>query len=123
MLHTSNRKLKIMALQYASRARLFFKKKECNLFFFHSKAKAYLTLVLQTGMAQNIVFKMPFVQNLFALDKAMETHKTVEFAQHLAADDFAATVELGKILAVDLFIGNDDRFDDTGALVNPGNVL
>jgi len=86
-------------------------------------AKALLTDILKTNIDKFIVFKMPFVPNLLALDKAKQTNKTAEFAQHLVDDDYAATVELGKILAVDLFIGNDDRFAENGDLINPGNVL
>ena len=86
-------------------------------------AKAHITHELKDDLTHNVVFKMPFVPDLMKLDKAIETHKNVEFAQHLAAEDYAATIELGKILAVDLFIGNDDRFAENGDLVNSGNVL
>jgi hypothetical protein len=74
-------------------------------------------------MDKYIVFKMPVVPNLFSVENAKDTNKTAEFAQHLVADDYAATVELGKILAVDLFIGNVDRFDAEGNLANAGNLL
>ena len=41
----------------------------------------------------------------------------------LSANDYAVTVELGRIVAVDLFIGNSDRFNYAGKVHNYGNIM
>ncbi|HEY3739757.1 MAG TPA: hypothetical protein VGL53_07930 [Bryobacteraceae bacterium] len=74
-----------------------------------------------------VFVKMPFVRGL--TDADMWDSKTQSADPQLIKanipkfmDDTVWT-ELGKVVAVDLFIGNNDRFDSAGKWINHGNVM
>ncbi len=74
--------------------------------------------------------KMPKVDNLsdtdylvrdnegFSHEKLSLVKKTIKM---LSEDN--VWYELGKVVAVDLFNGNNDRFDDRGLWINKGNIM
>lgn len=73
--------------------------------------------------------KMPNVGNLSDTDYIViengfgrEDMTLVKKAVAKLSED-AAWYELGKVVAVDIFNGNNDRFDNTGYWVNKGNIM
>jgi hypothetical protein len=65
-------------------------------------------------------YKMPMlkvttVQDMYDADEAALLRKVFK--------DTRALKKLGKIAAVDLFIGNTDRFTSAGDVANPGNIF
>ena len=65
----------------------------------------------------NAYYKMPFVSQLKDLTKTSPALMLLRLKKPPALFSF------GKIVAVDLFIGNNDRFNAMGDLVNEGNLL
>ncbi len=73
--------------------------------------------------------KMPKVDNLSDTDYIVyeggfgrDDMSLVKKAVAKLSED-AAWYELGKVVAVDIFNGNNDRFDSTGYWVNKGNIM
>lgn len=73
--------------------------------------------------------KMPSVGNLYDTDYIVQENgfgrediTLVKKAVAKLSED-AAWYELGKVVAVDIFNGNNDRFDSTGYWVNKGNIM
>lgn len=66
-------------------------------------------------------YKMAYVENLRSLDTTDDN----ELAQVLYQMRQNRTVlfTLGQIVAIDLFIGNEDRFDGEGKITNKGNIV
>jgi hypothetical protein len=87
------------------------------------KVHDYLVLVAKEGLPFHLYFKMPFVENLMFLSKMVEKNTTADNVKVLTSNDFAVTRQLGVIAAVDMFIGNLDRFHPRGAITNSGNVV
>lgn len=85
------------------------------------ESRAYLELMTEADAQRFFaVYKMPYVSNL--TDVKAKANKN-ELASMLLQLDDEALNTLGKIVAVDLFNGNVDRFDHDGQLTNEGNLL
>lgn len=71
--------------------------------------------------------KLAFIPQLRSLESKLTKvdAKSVQRAEKLVArmSTTPALVQLGKIIAADLFNGNNDRFDTQGNLINLGNVM
>lgn len=67
-----------------------------------------------------IWYRMQYVEKLRSLE-GMLKGKALKLAAKLR--DRATLHALGKVVAVDLFIGNSDRFDANGQILNPGNIV
>ena len=65
----------------------------------------------------NAYYKMPFVDQLKDITKGSPALMLLRLKRPPALFSF------GKIVAVDQFIGNNDRFNAMGELVNEGNLL
>lgn len=74
-----------------------------------------------TGQAigLHVYFKMPFFDHLVFVN-SMQPQKLL---QVLTANNFEATIGLGRVVACDFFIGNTDRIGEDGHIVNAGNVV
>ncbi|MBL8214937.1 MAG: hypothetical protein JNK87_29725 [Bryobacterales bacterium] len=88
-------------------------------------ARAYLTDLLDaTQMGIFVWVKMPYLSGLQDADDALKKggDKAAELYATLSTAQTMRT--FGKILAIDLFIGNADRVDPiTGRIQNTGNVI
>ena len=81
-------------------------------------ARAYLELYTSPeAQPMNAYYKMPFVDRLTDITKGSPALTLLRLKKPPALFSF------GKIVAVDLFIGNNDRFNAMGELVNPDNLL
>jgi Actin-fragmin kinase, catalytic len=67
--------------------------------------------------------KMPFVDNLRDADHYTANAAKAQKLLTKLKGDRQAVIGLGKIIAVDLFIGNGDRFNSQGNIINKGNIL
>ena len=84
----------------------------------------YLLDLILAMMGPTPVFiwhKMEFIDRLKDLEKAVENNKGGKIIGKLMQDGAMET--LGKILAADMFLGNEDRFNRAGKIVNPGNII
>lgn len=74
-----------------------------------------------------VFVKMPFVRGLndadFYNEKAKKYDNTLAKKTVRKFSDEAVWRDLGQVVAVDLFIGNNDRFSSSGEWVNKGNVM
>jgi hypothetical protein len=84
------------------------------------RTREYLIDLMKSGLFS--FFKMPFLANLRALDTMLAKNRGAKVLAKLR-NDRSVLVGLGQIVAVDLFIGNGDRFGSTGRVVNEGNVI
>jgi hypothetical protein len=81
-------------------------------------SRAYLELYMSAeGKAMNTFYKMPFVERLMDITKVSPALMLIRLKKPPALFSF------GKIVAVDQFIGNNDRFNAMGDLVNEDNLL
>lgn len=82
---------------------------------------------LNTTQIGPVWVKMPYVRGLTDADmwndKVKKNEITVIRALLAKFADEAVWTALGKVVAVDIFIGNNDRFDTTGHWVNKGNIM
>lgn len=92
--------------------------------------KQFLADVMGAGIF--FMTKMAFIDNLRTakgkLKKKTDDEDDVKLEKRAKSlvskmSKPAALNQLGKIIAVDLFIGNYDRFDENGNVVNLGNVM
>ncbi len=84
-----------------------------------SLTRRYLTDLIDSQMF--VFYKMPFVENLKKLSESLKLGKGAKVLGKLKMDR-GALFELGKVVAIDLFIGNDDRFMFDGRIANEGNI-
>jgi hypothetical protein len=84
------------------------------------ESRKYLELYVTEGRQMFAFYKMPFVENLTDFDKVTTKVSAAFMFMQL---DTVALHQLGKIVAVDLFIGNHDRFTPDGRVQNAGNLL
>jgi len=82
--------------------------------------RRYLTELIDSQMF--VFYKMPFVENLKSLSKSLKKGKGAKVLAKLKMDR-NVLFELGKVVAMDLFIGNDDRFMFDGRIANEGNIV
>lgn len=94
-----------------------------NLFAIASEKKTldhyYLLAVFRDPSA--LWHKMSFVENLKFGDKMLEASKGHKVLGKLMEGN--ALQVLGRIVAVDRFLGNNDRFTGAGKIQNKGNVI
>jgi hypothetical protein len=84
-------------------------------------SQKYLALMIEPQARQLFShYKMPFVANLTDFEKVAKNRGAAHMLLQL---DHEALFNLGKIVAVDLFIGNHDRFAPSGKVQNVGNLL
>ncbi len=89
--------------------------------FSNEASQKYLALMTEPQARQLFsYYKMPFVTNLTDFEKVAQEHGVGYMLLQL---DHEALFILGKIVAVDLFIGNTDRFGANGKVRNVGNLL
>lgn len=92
-------------------------------------ARAYLTDLLDaTQLGIFVWMKMPYINRLQDADDALKKDKETGFEKAFELYETlnkAQTMRMfGKILAIDLFIGNADRVDPiTGRIQNTGNII
>jgi hypothetical protein len=81
-------------------------------------SREYLELYTSAeAKPMNSFYKMPFVDQLTDITKTSPSLMLLRLKKPPTLFSF------GKIVAVDLFIGNNDRFNAMGELVNEGNLL
>jgi hypothetical protein len=87
-----------------------------------TESQEYLKLYLSAeGRGLNAYYKMPFFQDLGNIKKSLENGGVRLMLLQLKQPP--ALFTLGKIAAVDQFIGNYDRFNQMGDVVNAENFL
>lgn len=79
-------------------------------------------MYLNTCLQGLVFYKMPFMTGVHEANDMMDKGKTVKLLGKLKGN-FITVAGLGKVVAVDLFIGNHDRFDTSGSVSNTSNVL
>lgn len=87
--------------------------------FFPPHSREYLTTVVNSNV---VFYKMAYVENLRIAGTMIEENKTAKLLKRMR-EDRSILLNLGRIVAVDLFIGNDDRFDANGEVINQGNIF
>ena len=70
-----------------------------------------------------MLYKMPFVRHLHGMaSMAKDSSSCLAMLEKLSKDR-KVLYNLARVIAVDMFIGNHDRFNADGAVANPENVL
>lgn len=88
--------------------------------FATTKTQQYVQELVQSNMF--VFYKMPFVDNLRATDTMLQQGKAAKLLAKLKGNR-NALLQLGRIVAVDMFIGNEDRFNMYGRIANEGNIV
>lgn len=92
-------------------------------------AAFYLSEIAKSGMF--VFYTMTFIEGLRTLESKAAKNKDKDGMRVFGAYKLGRKMHgdpkllpaLGKVVAVDLFCGNKDRFDATGQIVNPGNIF
>jgi hypothetical protein len=80
----------------------------------------YLELYLTNPQATWV--KMEFVAALRDMEGMFENQKAMKLLDKLK-NSSEPLFQLGRIAAIDRFVGNNDRFDPNGRIVNRGNII
>lgn len=89
------------------------------VFCYDQKNCDYIRDISSCGMF--IFYKMKYVDNLRDAEKMINSGKVDKLIGKLKEEE--TMVQLGRIIAVDMFNGNEDRFDKDGRIVNMGNII
>ncbi|QGZ65500.1 hypothetical protein [Paraburkholderia acidisoli] len=92
-------------------------------------AAAYLSGLAGSGMF--VFYTMTYIESLKTLEKQQVKQKDVDGMRQFGAVKLARKMRgdaqllpaLGRVVAVDLFCGNFDRFAANGDIVNVGNIM
>jgi len=104
---------------------------ECFDFAPPAVARKYIVDLVAAGGGKMFVwYTMNFVEGFKKLEDQVEKNKDHQSMEKVGAYKLARKMcqdprllpNLGKVVAVDLFCGNRDRFGDDGRLVNLGNI-
>ena len=84
-------------------------------------ACSYLHHLLDGG--KHIFYKMPFVPHMHGMPSMAKDTASCTAMLKMLNKDRKVLYDLARVIAVDMFIGNYDRFRPDGTVVNPENVL